>query len=497
MLGDTKQMMNDEYKQLEEMWREYQLPTESEADAISISKSTGATIAAVASKTHRNHADNESTTKILQEETKASSQSSLPKHTREAANSIPAKVSTSHPLPILYGENDYGHHHRRHRVITNLNSLSSSPPVTTNWEPYRDFPVGPHGPPFVHPMHHGLPHPYHPYHYQQHYHGHLNPYFGMNIMPPEVFRERPQDGSFPHHSYPYHGTTMLGNYHQHPPSRKPTLNTRSIVDNRIHSMVPTVAAARDGPKESNKTKKHGGKPTTASSKKANGAREANGVDNATNSRRRGDPDERWMEMYGRLKKYKESHNGSTRVPRIYKPDPQLSRWVGTQRRLCKRQDRVELLNSIDFVWKIYESKRGGIQDKQWMEMYGRLKKYKESHNGSTRVPIIYMPDPQLGRWVKSQRDFCKREDRVELLNAIDFEWKIRKNRESWAKLYTRLLQYKQKHGSTRVPARYPKDPQLGSWVHRQRRECKKQERRVLLDKIGFEWRLRSTKKKDP
>jgi len=143
-------------------------------------------------------------------------------------------------------------------------------------------------------------------------------------------------------------------------------------------------------------------------------------------------------------------------------------------------------------------KRG--QDERWMEMYGRLKKYKESHNGSTRVPQRYKPDPRLGGWVDIQRRSCKREDRVALLKAIGFEWTVREMSEwkgSWAKLYARLLQYKQKHGTTRVPTRYPEDPQLGVWVQNQRRHCKQQERRDLLDKIGFEWNLRRTKKKGP
>ena len=58
----------------------------------------------------------------------------------------------------------------------------------------------------------------------------------------------------------------------------------------------------------------------------------------------------WMAMYQRLVSYKEEHNGSTLVPLKYDQDPVLGRWVRTQRRLYKKQERVNLLNDIHFVW---------------------------------------------------------------------------------------------------------------------------------------------------
>jgi hypothetical protein len=70
---------------------------------------------------------------------------------------------------------------------------------------------------------------------------------------------------------------------------------------------------------------------------------------------------RWMKMYGRLVAYKKQHK-STQVPRTYTDgnnDTLLSVWVDTQRVANNKgtllKERMELLNSIDFVW---EAKRG-------------------------------------------------------------------------------------------------------------------------------------------
>jgi hypothetical protein len=77
-----------------------------------------------------------------------------------------------------------------------------------------------------------------------------------------------------------------------------------------------------------------------------------------------------------------------------------------------------------FVWNAY--------DKQWMGMYQKLVAYKKQYK-STKVPQQYTEDPQLGRWVHTQR-FCSRLDcystslkmnklsdkRTELLNSINF-----------------------------------------------------------------------------
>ena len=65
-------------------------------------------------------------------------------------------------------------------------------------------------------------------------------------------------------------------------------------------------------------------------------------------------DAQWMKMYSRLVEYKRQHHGSTAVPYRNKEDPTLGIWVNKQRSVYNKDKlsgkRLELLNSIDFVW---------------------------------------------------------------------------------------------------------------------------------------------------
>jgi len=189
----------------------------------------------------------------------------------------------------------------------------------------------------------------------------------------------------------------------------------------------------------------------------------------------------WMKMYQRLVAYKEEFR-TARVPQRYKADPQLGRWVNKQRTSGKsKKDRCELLNKIGFEWNI-------SNPNDWENMYQRLLVYKKKH-GTTCIPKKYKADPQLGTWVHTQRDNCKEKDRIELLNKIGFEWRmIEKN--DWKKTYQRLVAYKEKDGTTRVPQSYKEDPHLGRWVNKQRLYCKQKNRVDLLNEIGFEWNVR-------
>ena len=87
-------------------------------------------------------------------------------------------------------------------------------------------------------------------------------------------------------------------------------------------------------------------------------------------------------------------------------------------------------------------------------MYGRLTAYKKVH-GNTKVPNKYERDPKLGRWVSKQRTNYNTnkmpEDRKELLDAIDFDLKLRRINPAtaWEKMYHQLVEYKDEHGDTR------------------------------------------------
>merc|ERR1712048_745733 len=63
----------------------------------------------------------------------------------------------------------------------------------------------------------------------------------------------------------------------------------------------------------------------------------------------------------------------------------------------------------------------------WNGMYERLVAYKKEHD-DTNVPQRYSQDPQLGKWVSTQRSAYNSKktmismDRVSLLNSINFNW---------------------------------------------------------------------------
>jgi len=190
----------------------------------------------------------------------------------------------------------------------------------------------------------------------------------------------------------------------------------------------------------------------------------------------------WMNLYQRLIAYKMKHE-DTRVPRRYNADPQLGLWVQTQRQCCKEKNRTDLLNDIGFEWKI-------VPVNDWGAMYDRLLTYKKEH-GTTCVPKSKhnKEDSQLATWVSTQRQYCKEKDRVDLLNEIGFVWNVAETNNTWGILYQRLLTYKQRNGTTRVPYKYKIDPQLGVWVRNQRTICKIKDRIDLLNEIGFEWKI--------
>ena len=135
-------------------------------------------------------------------------------------------------------------------------------------------------------------------------------------------------------------------------------------------------------------------------------------------------DARWTEMYDRLVAYKNQYT-NTCVPRSYDADPQLAVWVNKQRQNYNKitADRKHQLNSIGFVWNLL--------DTFWTEMYERLVVYKNQYK-STRVPRSYKADPQLARWVRTQRGNYNTNsshltaERIKLLNSIGFIWNARK-----------------------------------------------------------------------
>jgi hypothetical protein len=135
-------------------------------------------------------------------------------------------------------------------------------------------------------------------------------------------------------------------------------------------------------------------------------------------------DEKWMGMFQKLITYKEQHENA-KVPARYVIDLSFGNWVGLQRTLFNqnkmREDRLTLLNDIDFDWG-----SGPRQRVPWMAMYERLVVYKREHNGSTNGISSLKCDERLRTWISYQRAAYRRkslsDDRISHLDTIGFDW---------------------------------------------------------------------------
>ena len=133
-------------------------------------------------------------------------------------------------------------------------------------------------------------------------------------------------------------------------------------------------------------------------------------------------EEGWKENFLELKRFQEEH-GHCKVPHKYPKSPQLSVWVSNQRKDFKKgdlsEDRIARLEELGFVWDVFEE----VWEKNFLE----LKRFQEEH-GHCKVPRGYPENPDLGCWVKHQREYFKSaklaEDRIARLEEIGFVWNV-------------------------------------------------------------------------
>ena len=197
----------------------------------------------------------------------------------------------------------------------------------------------------------------------------------------------------------------------------------------------------------------------------------------------------WNTRFNQLVLFKEE-NGHCRVPRKH---PQLGIWVMTQRAVYNNKrmdttfssDQIKLLNGIGFEWVVSKVV-------SWGEWFEELKQYKQV-NGNCNVPRNEC-NKQLGSWVNRQRIANKKNklspEQKERLEGIGFELECRKQ-VGWDERFEQLKGYKKDHGDCNVPWKYKANPQLATWVLKQRQLRKKgkllKERIESLQGIGFKW----------
>ncbi len=200
----------------------------------------------------------------------------------------------------------------------------------------------------------------------------------------------------------------------------------------------------------------------------------------------------WEEMFDTLKEYKENH-GDCNVPYEWPENEQLGRWVGTQRRNCRKgllsEDRIKRLEDIGFEWDPSES--------YWEKIFDALKEYKEEY-GNCNVPKRWPKNKQLATWVSNQRVSYRKgilsEDRIRRLEDIGVELtynRKEKEEERWGEMLEALKEYKEEHGNCDVPSLCTENKQLGVWVGRQRAKYQRgilsSDRIKRLEDMGFLW----------
>jgi len=225
----------------------------------------------------------------------------------------------------------------------------------------------------------------------------------------------------------------------------------------------------------------------------------------------------WNQMFFELMLYRIAH-GNVNVKSTDRKHEELYKWIVQLRKDYKTrerdpsdspltEDQIKVLESVRFAF----TTRG---EEHWQKSYEKLKEYKRDH-GHVLVPR-QCEIPGLGDWVTSQRQQYQEyrkgrptpltKQRKELLDAIGFQFRIR-NRPEWSSKYDELLQYKEKHGDTRVPQHFKENKALGKWVAKQREQYKLHkkgkhsfltpDRLEKLNSIGFVWSVRGETSASP
>ena len=150
-------------------------------------------------------------------------------------------------------------------------------------------------------------------------------------------------------------------------------------------------------------------------------------------------------------------------------NPELGNWVKGQRSLYTKNrllsNRKFLLESIGFTWTLQVKIKRNTRE----SMIQLLLEYK-AKNFHTMTPIFYSKAPQLGKWVRTQRQFHANRllpsSHALQLGSAGFVWWV--DQKKWESMIKLLLEYKSKHGNTMVPTKYAKMLPLGKLVQTQR-----------------------------
>jgi hypothetical protein len=178
------------------------------------------------------------------------------------------------------------------------------------------------------------------------------------------------------------------------------------------------------------------------------------------------------------------------VPHGYDADASFAEWIHRQRTAYASmekeakpnplvKERMDKLEELGFNFTVHSDK--------WMDHWKMLKEYRDKH-GHVQVPTHYADNPKLGRWVHTQRHqrrlhqkfkkSCMTQDRVELLDQLQFSWEVRPSlerpRATWQQRLDELKDFFAAQQHFRVPP--GSHPQLHSWCQEQKHRLKNVEK---------------------
>jgi hypothetical protein len=226
-------------------------------------------------------------------------------------------------------------------------------------------------------------------------------------------------------------------------------------------------------------------------------------------------DMEWQAKLQQLMHYKSLH-GHSNVPIQGGKDgtwKTLGRWVNRQRELYNKHklptDRLAQLEAMGFVWRL--TKAAGCRKKEapryramWHDQYNKLKQFQARHGHCLVKRTGPESDDHLASWVIRQRarKHSLSQERMDLLNAIGFEWNTQAITEgTWEEMFTKLVQFRASKGHVEVPSRKAVDLEdeyhsLHGWLRRQKKlhaagtlDATKKEK---LDLLGVSWEVMET-----
>lgn len=158
----------------------------------------------------------------------------------------------------------------------------------------------------------------------------------------------------------------------------------------------------------------------------------------------------------------------------------FGRWVKMQRaefvkymhgKKAKSLDknRIRRLNEIGFDWgyAVEAAKReptpsrGKLNRVAWDTRFSQLCEYLAEH-GSTRVPQLWKPNPQLASWVAEQRKQYRlrsqgrpnsmTDERIVRLESVEFEWSVQDHSKRWMRKGKKEKESEKEEGGTEQEA---------------------------------------------